>query len=245
LKLILFIILYSSIFLSACQKKIVQPVKGDVVEAVYGLGTVDSEEKFVSKSAITSYVRKFFVTEGDDVVKGQKLYVTDQGAMIYSPFPGRVSNIPVSINENLFPQTPILSVYNLKKLYLTVSLEQQAIMRIRPNLMAEISFEFFRNKKLQGKITSIYPADNQFMAKVELTKWPEGVLPGMTADVAIEIGKKNNVTLVPTRAIVNGHIIFKRDGRKNKVPVEVGLIDLDNAEILSPELKPTDEIILP
>ena len=242
---LIFTIIFSLLFLSSCQKKTVFPIKGDIVEAVYGLGTVESELKFVAKSAITNYVREFFVTEGEDVVKGQKLYTTDQGAIIYSPFDGRVSEILVSTNENLFPQTKILSVFNLKKLYVTVSLEQQAIMRIRPNLIAEVSFEFFRNKKLEGKITSIYPTENQFMAKVELSKWPEGVLPGMTADVAIEIGKKENVTLVPTRAIVNGHIIYKRDGKKHKQAVEVGLVDLENVEIISPELKLSDEIILP
>lgn len=237
--------MFSIVFLSACQKKTVSPIKGDIVEAVYGLGTVESELKYISKSAITNYVREFYVTEGEDVVKGQKLYATDEGAIIYSPFQGRVSEILVSSNENLFPQTKILTVYNLKKLYVTVSLEQQAIMRIRPNYIAEVSFEFFRNKKLQGKITSIYPTDNQFMAKVELLKWPEGVLPGMTADVAIEIGKKKDVILVPTRSIVNGHIILKRDGKKIKLPVEVGLIDLESAEILSPDLKLSDEIIMP
>ena len=230
---------------TACQKKTVFPIKGDIVEAVYGLGTVESELKFVAKSAITNYVREFFVTEGEDVKKGQKLYSTDQGAIINSPFDGRVSEILVSTNENLFPQTKILTVFNLEKLYITVSLEQQAIMRIRPKLIAEVSFEFFRNKKLQGSITSIYPTENQFMAKVELPKWPEGVLPGMTADVAIEIGKKKDVTLVPTRAIVNGHIIFKRDGKKNKLPVELGLVDLENVEVVTPELKLSDEIILP
>lgn len=244
LKLIL-IFVFLMMSLTACQKKTVFPVKGDIIEAVYGLGTVESELKFVAKSAITNSVREFFVSEGEDVVKGQKLYSTDQGAIIYSPFAGRVSDILVSTNENLFPQTKILTVFNLTKLYITVSLEQQAIMRIRPNLVAEVSFEFFRNKKLQGNITTIYPTENQFMAKVELSKWPEGVLPGMTADVAIEIGKKNNVTLVPSRAIINGHIIFKRDGKKNKLPVEVGLIDLENAEIITPELKLSDEIILP
>jgi hypothetical protein len=221
------------------------PYQGEIIEAVYGLGTVKSEENFSAKLAITSSVDEFFVSEGHNVIKNQKLFKTDQGLLVYSPINGRVTEIPVSIKENIFPQTTILSVVNLKKLYLVVSLEQQAIMRIRPNLNAEISFEFFRNKKIQGKITSIYPAVDQFIAKVELANWPDGVLPGMTADVSIEIARKKNATLVPSRAIVNGNILLKRHGKKLKLPVQVGLVDLEKIEILSPKLELDDELVLP
>ena len=238
------LIICLSLFYS-CQKKITTPSQGEIVEAVYGLGTVKSEESFSAKVAVTSSVVEYFVSEGQDVNKGQKLLKTDQGAIIYSPFNGRVTDIPFSIKENIFPQTTILSVVNLKKLYLTVSLEQQAIMRIRPNLNAEISFEFFRNKKIRGKISSIYPAADQFIAKVEFMDWPDGILPGMTADVAIEIARKKNALLVPARAIVNGNILLKRKGRKMKIPVQVGLIDLEKAEIISPVLELNDELILP
>lgn len=228
----------------ACQKETITPTRGDIVESVYGLGTVKSEESFSAKVAITSSVVEFYVSEGQDIQKGQKLLKTDQGATIFSPFSGRVTDIPFSIKENIFPQTTILSVVNLKKLYLTVSLEQQAIMRIRPNLNAEVSFEFFRNNKLRGKITSIFTASDQFIAKVELEEWPDGVLPGMTADVAIEIARKSDALLVPTRAIVNGNITIKRHGKKMKLPVQVGLADLEKAEILSPKLELDDELIL-
>lgn len=239
------IILCLSLFIFSCSKKVVNPTKGDIVEAVYGLGTVKSEENFSAKFAVTSSVVEYYVSEGQDISKGQKLFMTDQGAIIYSPFKGRVTNIPFSIRENIFPQATILSVANLKKLYLTVSLEQQAIMRIRPGLNAEVSFEFFRNKKLPGKITSIFTAADQFIAKVELSEWPDGVLPGMTADVAIEIARKKDALLVPTSAIVNGKIIIKRDGKKTKFPVKIGLTDLEKTEILSPQLEASDEVITP
>ena len=239
-----FLLMFILLLVYSCKKNITNPTMGDIVESVYGLGTVKSEENFSAKVAVTSSVVEYYVSEGQDIQKGQKLLKTDQGATIFSPFSGRVADIPFSIKENIFPQTTILTVMNLNKLYLTVSLEQQAIMRIRPNLNAEVSFEFFRNKKLQGKIASIFPASDQFIAKVELMEWPEGVLPGMTADVAIEIARKKNVLLVPTRAIVNGNITIKRLGKKMKLPVQVGLADLEQAEILSPKLELDDELIL-
>lgn len=236
--------LFLLVLLNSCQKKVVHPTQGEIVEAVYGLGTVESEEKFLAKSAITNSVLEFYVTEGQDVAKGQKLFKTDQGVIVTSPFNGRVTDIPVSLKENVFAQTTILTLVNLSKLYLSVSLEQQAVMRIRPNLNAEVSFEFFRNKKLKGKITYIYPSADQFIAKVELEKWPVGVLPGMTADVAIEIDRKKDALLVPSRAIVNGNMIIIRNRKKLKFPVQVGLMDLEKAEILSPKIELDDEIVV-
>lgn len=235
----------SLLFLLSCENQKIHPQKGEIVEAVYGLGTVKSEEEFQAKTAIITSIEEFYVSEGQDVVQGQKLFKTDQGSITTAPFEGRVTDIKVSIRENLFPQSVVLTVINLKKLFLSVSLEQQGAMRVRKGLPAEISFEFFRNKKIKASISTIYPSADQFIAKVVLDEWPEGVLPGMTADVAFEIDRKKMATLVPVRAIVNNHLHLRRDGKKMKVPVQLGLIDLEMAEVISPELQLDDEIIIP
>lgn len=66
----------------------------------------------------------------------------------------------------------------------------------------------------------------------------------MTADVSIEIGKIQG-TLVPLKALRNGTLTVDRDGRIQKVKVEVGLVDGLSAEIKNSDLKPTDEILVP
>jgi multidrug efflux pump subunit AcrA (membrane-fusion protein) len=231
--------------IASCNKASLHPERGAVVEAVYGLGTVESEEVFHARSAIVSSIQTFYVTEGQDVKKGDLLFKTDQGSLTRAPFAGRVSEITAVVGENLFPQSPILTLMNLDRLYLSVSLEQQGTMRIRPGMRAEVSFEFFRNQKLEGKITTIYPRQDQFIAKVQIEDWPKGVLPGMTADVAFEVARKQNVMLVPSNAIANGHLLIKRAGKKQKIKVEIGLVDLEKAEIVAPELSPSDEILLP
>lgn len=231
--------------LISCQEKPVYPIRGDVVEAVYGLGVVESEDIFHARAAIVSSVKEFYVAEGQDVQKGQALFISDQGSVTRAPFAGRITDIPISIGENLFPQTTVLTLVNLDSLFLSVSLEQQGAMRIKTGLKAEISFEFFRNQKFTGEIITIYPRDDQFIAKVKIAQWPQGVLPGMTADVAFEVARKINTVLVPSNAIANGHLVIKRDGKKQKLAVKIGLVDQENAEVLSPELNVSDEIILP
>jgi len=232
-------------FVVACRKETVNPTKGNIVEAVYGLGIIKSEKTYHAKAAILSSIEMFFVSEGQDVKRGDKLFITDQGAIDRAPFDGKITDIPVTIGENLFTQSLILSLVNLQNLYLEVSLEQQSAMRLRKGIKAEITFEFFRNNKLSGHISSIYPKNDQFVAKVLLTEWPPGVLPGMSADVAFEVARKQNVILVPSRAIANGHIVIQRNTKRKKIKVQIGLADEEKTEIISPELFTSDEIIYP
>ena len=229
----------------SCNHQTIHPTRGEVVEAVYGLGIIKSENNYEAKAAILSSVKEFFVTEGQDVVKGQKLFLTDQGSIYHAPFSGKITDIPIPVSENLFPQTVILSLIDLNHLYLEVSLEQQGAMKLSQGIKAEISFEFFRNKKLIGTISTIYPKNDQFIAKVMVDEWPQGVLPGMSADVAFEVARKKNVTLIPVKAVANGHILILRNKKKEKMMVQLGLIDQEKAEVLSPPLNSSDEIILP
>ena len=231
--------------LFACKEKFVHPTQGEIVEAVYGLGTVESDEVYNARSGLQVTVREFYVVEGQDVKKDQKLFALDQGVVFSSPFSGRVTSIPTHVRENISPQALILSVVNLEKLYLSVALEQQAAMKIRRGLSTEISFVFFRNRKIQGVIDSFYPKDNEFIAKVKFLKIPDGILPGMTADVAFEVARKKDAILVPASTVSNGHLVLIKNKKRVRIEVELGLADLEKVEILSPKIALDDEIALP
>lgn len=235
-----------TLFLFSCDKTSqVSPIKGEILEAVYGLGTVQSDHVFHSKAAIVTYVEQFFVQEGEDVNKGDKLYMLDGGFIMRSPFSGRVTAIPVTVRENIFPQTIILTVVDLKNIFLSVSLDQEATLKIKKGMKAEATFEFFRNNKLLGTVESLYSQEDHFIAKVRFPNWPDGILAGMTADVVFEIARKTNAILIPTKAISNGYITIKRDNKKSKIKVVIGLKDDEKVEIISPSLDTNDLVIIP
>lgn len=233
------------ILLSSCQAPSIHPEKGNIIEAVYGLGIIKSEKNFNARAAIVSSIREFYVTEGQDVSAGQKLFLTDQGSVISAPFSGRITERPITVAETLFPQTIILKLVDLTDLYLEVSLEQQGAMKLSKGMEAEISFEFFRNQKIKGTLSTIYPKNEQFVAKVLAKEWPAGILPGMSADVAFKIASKEDVILIPLKAVANGSVVIKRNGKKKKLPVTLGFMDQEKAEVLEPVLSPSDEIIMP
>jgi macrolide-specific efflux system membrane fusion protein len=220
-----------------------KPRIGEVVESLYGLGTVTADQTYRFKAGVTSIVGKVFVKEGDLVRPHDPLVKLDENIM-RSQINGTVTSISFKDGELVAPQALVVTVTNLEHLFLEVSLEQQSILRVKKDQPVYISFESLRNEKCEGLVTSVYPRENQFIVRIELKKWPLGVLPGMTADVAILVGKKSNALLIPINSIFAGQVTRIRDNKKERVPVKLGIIDGEWGEVVSDNILKTDELII-
>ena len=154
-----------------------------------------------------------------------------------------MTTVAYKSGEIIPPQVAIIIVTNLKHLYLEVSLEQQSVLPIKVNQKVAISFESLRNERVEGWVESIYPRDNQFIVRIESNNWPAGVLPGMTADVAILVGKKSDVLLIPLRAISGGQVVRVREGKKEKIPVKIGVLDGEWGEVVSGNILASDRLL--
>lgn len=224
-------------------KEQISPKLGNVVESIYGLGTVTADNIFRVRTGISLSVHKLYVSEGDSVNKGDPL-VQLEGNIMRSPIAGTVTAVSYKNGELVTPQVAIVTVTNLAKLFLEVSLEQQSVLRVKKGQQVSVSFESLRSEKCEGTVSSIYPRDNQFIVRIELKSWPSGVLPGMTADVAIIVGKKTNVLLIPIRSIVAGQMTRVRNRKKEVIPVKLGVTDGEWVEIVSDNLREDDFIII-
>lgn len=224
--------------------KVVKPKIGPVVEAVYGLGTVIAPNTFQVKTAINQNIEKIYVKEGDQVKSGDPLIKFDESGATQAPFAGTITSVPFKQGELLSPSMAAVILVNLQNLYLEVSLEQQSVLRVASGQKALVSFESIRSEKLEGKVESVFPKDSQFIVRISLKKFPNGVLPGMTADVAIEVGRKENVLTIPLVALAGGKVSFRRNGKTMKETVQVGVTDGEWAEITSDNIKVDDEIFV-
>lgn len=224
------------------QRELLAPKRGRVVESIYGLGTVTADKTFEVRSGMTLAVRKVFVKEGALVKPGDALVQLDEN-VIRSKIEGTVTNVNYSEGELVPPQSSTVVVTNLQDLFLEVSLEQQSVLRIKTKQKSVVSFESLRSEKFEGMVTSVYPRDNQFIVRIELEKWPSGVLPGMTADVAILVGEKEDALLIPIRSIVAGQVTRVREGSKETLSVKLGAIDGEWAEVLSDNILESDQLV--
>ncbi len=220
---------------------------GNIVEAVYGLGTVTANQSYQVKLGVTGTISALYVTEGDTVEKGKPLVGFDMGATFKAPFSGTVTSAPFKLGETVYSQTPIVTLINLKDRYILVSLEQESALRVRAGQNARISFEALRGQTYQGKVRSLYPdpQNSQFFVRIDIPDLPDTILPGMTGDVAIEIAERSGALLVPVSAVQSGRVVVRSGHLKKKILVKIGAIDGQWAEIAEGDLREGDEVFLP
>ena len=216
-----------------------------ILRTVYGLGTVEAERTYHLKIGIAANITRLYVKAGDVVKKGDRLVEFDQVPVMTAPFAGIVSTVAFKEGEAVFPQNPVLEIMDLGRKYITVSLDEKSAVLIAPNQKVRIAFEGLPGKTFAGLVASVYPSNGQFMVKIESKELPREILPGMSADLAIEAGKKENVFVAPLRAVREGKVQITRAGKKLKVPVQIGLTQGDAVEIVSSEIAEGDTLHYP
>ncbi len=223
---------------------LLSPKKGDIKEAIYGLGTVASNKIFEVKTGMMASVLKQYVNEGDQVKKGDMLISFDGSASFEAPFAGTITKVQYREGEIALPQIPVMRLEDLNDKYIEVSLEQEAALRVRKGQQAQIIFASLMGEKMQGTVKSIYPKDGDFLTHIIVNNLKENILPGMTADVVIEVGSKKDALLIPIKAITDGQVLRKRAGKRSKVAIEIGHNDGTWAEVTSGDIKLTDQLVV-
>lgn len=245
LVLVLFLAGFTSLYKFNQSKYVyVQPKRGDLVEAIYGLGKVKSNRKYEVRVGVMTKIAKLFVQEGQVVKQGDALIQFEDTKVFKAPFTGTVVSIPFNVPDIILPQVVTLTMLDLKDKYIEVSLEQEGALRVAREQKAKVLFESVRGEVFEAKVKSIYPKDDEFLAHIDVPELKENILPGMTADVSIIVGERKNVLLIPISGLTNGQLAIRRNGKKAKVKVQLGIVDGQWGEVVSGDILPSDEILL-
>lgn len=225
--------------------ELVEVKRGSLTEAVYGIGTVTSRNIYRARVGTASGIERIFIREGDYVEKGRALLQLQDGVSIRTPVSGTVTSLPFHAGENVLPNDTIATVEDLSDLYVVATLEQLGALRVRPKMKVRLNFESLRSRTFDGEVKSVYPQKDQFLVSIQVAGLPPEVLPGMTADCAIQVATKTDALLIPERAITDGKVVVKSGDNTRKVEVTVGISDGQWAEIVSGELSEGDLVLLP
>ncbi|MEI6243186.1 MAG: efflux RND transporter periplasmic adaptor subunit [Chlamydiota bacterium] len=213
------------------------------MECVYGIGTVSSDAIFHVKSGIPSKIRTIYVKEGDFVEKGAKLIELE--TIFTAPFAGTITSVSGSVGETAFPQSILINLMDLTHRHVVVSLDQGGALQVQKNQKVKLNFDGLRTSTFEGKVSSIYPKNNHFLVHIDVGNLPPQIIPGMSADVAIEISNHSDVLLVPLTALNKNIVYVQRNELKPfPIPLTIGLIDGAMAEVTSGELQEGDQLVL-
>jgi len=177
-------------------------------------------------------------------------------AFIYSPISGVVSEVTTQQGETVVAglnAPTFITVVDLSKLQVECYVDETDIGRIAVSQEATFTVDSYPNKVFRAKVKTIYPGaiikNNVVFYDVvlEILDPYENLLrPEMTAQVTIIAGKKENVLLVPSKAVKidpqgNYYVMVKKGDKWEKRIVKIGWESRGKTEILE-GLKEGEEV---
>jgi len=138
---------------------------------------------------------------------------------------------------------PLFYLPDLNDMEVVTMLHESIVDKVSPAMRANVQVEGIGNRRIEGHVTSIAPISifnwrtdaKYFAGIVKLEHVPVGLKPGMTAEVEIDMPRRENVLAVPSEAIriEDGHdvcAVVHEDGLERR-EVKLGRLTRDLAEV--------------
>lgn len=176
----------------------------------------------------------------------EKALANLEAAQLYAPFDGTVMEVAATVGKQVGANTSILTLADLAEPLVRFWVEEADMSNVAVGNGVNIVFEAFPDTVFIGEIVRVGPVlvtvDNtpavQSWASFPSSSQEADLLSGMTAEVEIIAAEARNALLVPVEALrevsPGQYTIFvvRPDGELEMRPVQVGLMDFTNAEIL-------------
>lgn len=163
-------------------------------------------------------------------------YINEQlkQSVLFSPIEGVITNIDGEAGEIAKTGENIVSIMSFFDFQVESDIPEADIAHIAVNNPVEIFLDAFDGEKWTGKVISIDPAEKiiagvvYYKTTIAFNQIDKRIASGMTTNITILTAKKENVLLIPQRAVTekNGRKtveILKNDKEMKEVEVETGL----------------------
>ena len=159
---------------------------------------------------------------------------------------GQLVDIAAVVGESVSTEA-LVTLADLESPMVRFWVEEMDLSSVVVGNPVNVVFEALPDYIFTGEIVSVEPVlvdvDGtpavQSWTNVDLTSQPVGLLSGMTAEVEVIAGEARDALLVPVQALRElspgqyAVFVVNSDGELEMRPVEVGLKDFVNAEIIS------------
>ncbi len=173
-------------------------------------------------------------------------------ASIYAPFDGVISQVNFSAGDSASSGTAV-AIADLSNLQIKVTIAEVDLPRIKVGESSQLSFDAIPGKNYNAKVIAIGPVGTitsgvvNYPVIVSITDADDSVKPGMTANLNIIVDQRQNVLLVPNRAVrTQGNqktvtVLYK--GQQITTPITTGLSNDSSTEVIS-GLQEGDQVVL-
>ena len=126
--------------------------------------------------------------------------------VVRAPIDGTVALLAVSQGDMVAPSVPICAVVQMDKVQVTLRVTEQDFVRIRAEMPVEIRPPALPEVVRIGRVRRVSPVLDPLTrtatVEVEVENEDRVLRPGMVAEAAIELSRRPNVILAPSRALV-------------------------------------------
>jgi RND family efflux transporter MFP subunit len=162
-------------------------------------------------------------------------------------FDGEVSAVLAHPGDLIDEGSPIVSLITTTRL-VEAKISEEDFANIRKGQKATVIFLPYGDWNYNGTVQKILPtADPETQRHlVDLTITdiePAKLIPGITGEVTIEVGRRAAKAIIPRRALLNENVYVVKNGRVELRPVKKGYVWLTGAEILE-GLEPGEQVLV-
>jgi len=229
---------------AAKSEKLEAVQEGPIIEAIYAIGKIEAVRRFQAKAGVPSGISKLPVREGMSVRQFDPLVHFIEGTVIRAPFSGIVSRVNYKVGESVFSGNVVAEVIDPSEYEVRVVLDQRAAMRVKRGQIGKMSFDGLREKEFEAEVRAVYSSDSQFTVLLVPKTLPTEVLEGMTADISIEVNRKDKGKSIPVASLHAGSVVRVRAGKRETVAVEAGLVNGDRVEVLAGDINIDDKVVV-
>ena len=166
----------------------------------------------------------------------EKAQAALDAATMTAPFDGTVISVGAEVGDIISSSTIVVTLADLSNLRILATVDETDISKVEVGQEATITFDAFPGRKFHGKVLEV-PLEGKLVQNVVSYEVPislEGteevsLRPGMTANVSIVVGRRENALLLPVLALQqaeDGYVVTVQDpanGTTMTTRVEVGL----------------------
>jgi len=154
---------------------------------------------------------------------------------VTAPFNGTIIAVNVEVGDDVTSSKVLLTMADLTQLRVRATVDETKISQVKVDQVATITFDALPGKTFKGKVLEV-PVQGtlsnnvvNYLVPISMDNLNNAALkPGMTANITLVTGSKQNVLLLPAYAVqqtTDGIVVnvLETSGSTSQTPVQTGL----------------------
>ena len=156
---------------------------------------------------------------------------------VRAPFDGIITFVGFNNNSYVLPNQALFTVAS-SDTYVSGLVNEEDVGALKAGMKAELHFYSYASKNFTATLTAVLPSaeanSSRYYVLFNVDDKPATpFLYGLTGDMVITVGRKENALFVPARAVNIDQVFIVEDGVVQQRTVKIGFKGADYAEILT------------